>query len=381
MKVIKAFKRLLHLLRNNEHVNFLMNIVAFVKVRRDSITEILPSWTAFLKQYEREDDIYKRNAKQVETKYIAEAHQERYDAFMMFRRSVEAAAYSHDAAIKDAYVKLNETLENYKTVTTAPITEVSALVYNMIEDLRKPRYAEAVEELDLEAVVDKLEDANIKFLDIYAERTQNMEEFEEQGNMKSIRPLVDSAFKAFADSVNSLYTIKKLAGVPDANNPALPIITYINGFIDQYEHIYAHRTPGYTIPDKDNPGDDEDEEELTPDAGTPTLAISDQEVESSKRMLLIAEDQAAFERVLYPAAEGGIMLLTSDEYNDYNEFPISEFEMDGGKPVGLVVSPPSEGMVFRKPIYIMVSAHADVIKDGELLATLTGVVWPESYWE
>jgi hypothetical protein len=384
MKVIKAFKRLLHLLRNNEHVNFLMNIVTFVKARADSIQEIILLWNAFLKQYDKEDDIYKRSTKMVETKYIAEAHQERYNVFMMFRRIVEAASYSDEANVKDAYTKLSEIIDNYKTVTTAPMNEASALVYNMIEDLRKPRYSCAVTKLGLTDAVDKLEAANIKFIDMYSDRTQNMEELGEQGNMRTIRPIVDEAFKAFAGGVNSLYMMKKLAGIPDDQNPALPIITYINSFIDQYERTYARRTPGYTISDKPDNGGNDGDDDLIPEPvepQIPELAVSEQYIENYKAMALIMADQEAFVAALYPIAAEGVMILVAEPSLDgtHTNFPIwADFEMDGDKPIGLFVRPPEENFKFVSPLQSIGECTAEVRKDGVILAILTNVKWPAS---
>ncbi|MDR1344219.1 MAG: DUF6261 family protein [Tannerellaceae bacterium] len=383
MKVIKAFKRLLSRLRNSEHIFFLMNVVNFVKANLENITEIIPVWNAFLKQYEKEDDIYKRSTKMVETKYVTEAHQKCYNAFMMFRRIVEAASYSEEPDVKDAYTKLSEILDNYKTVTTAAITEVSAMLYNMIEDLHKPRYACAVAKLGLGTAVDNIEAANNEFINIYSDRTQNMETFDEQGTMRTIRPIVDNAFKTFADGVNSLYAIKKIAGATDDQNPALPIISYINSFIDQFERVYAHRTPGYSIPDRpDTDGGDGDEDGLTPEPvepQIPELAVSGQYVDSSMTMALIMADQEAFAAALYPIAAEGTMILVAEPSLDgtHTNCPIwADFEMDGNTPVGILVKPPEENFRFVSPLQSFGQCTAEVRKDGVILAILTNVEWP-----
>ncbi|MDR1343970.1 MAG: DUF6261 family protein [Tannerellaceae bacterium] len=377
MKLIKKFKRLLHLLRNNEHFDFFRNIIDFVKGCEANIQEIQAPWKVLSKQFEREDDIYKRSAKASETKYIVEANRKRGDSYMMLRRSIEAASYSQDAKVKEAAVKLNEVIENYKTASSAPMTEVTSLVYNMVEDLRKTRYSEAITVLSLESEVDSLEATNEEFNKIYSERVQAMEHNEEQGNMREIRRVVDTAFATFADSVNALYTITKLAGTEDGKNTAMSIITFINGYIDQYEHIYAHRTPGHTMPDNDKPSIDDDDEFETPETQIPVLAVASQEVNSSASMSVYLADQAAFAKALYPIALEGTMTLVSDEVSEaYRNFPIFEFEMEDDRPVGFSVFVPRDGYTFDKPLHSMGNCHAEIYKDDQIIAILTDMQWP-----
>jgi hypothetical protein len=363
-------------LKNNEHYDFFMNIVDFVKDCVSAIPEIAVLWASFMKQFTKEGEIFKRSAMAVETKYIKEANLRRSGAYMLIRRSIEAASYSPDSKKKNASEKLGEVLRNYKSIASVAMTEVTALVANMIEDFRKPRYSGSVTELGLVDAVSSLEEVNNEFKEIYKERVLNMETSEVQGTMTYIRPIVDKAFKVFVDGINTHYSEGKLSGIPDDKNPYYKVIMFINGYIDQYERIYAHRTPGHTTTGKDKPAAGDEEDETIP---VPALAISSQVIESASRMLLVMADPQAFTTALYPTAGGGTLVLSSDTFTDYPNFPITDFEMDGQRPIGLIVAPPKDDLSFNKPLYSAGPCRAEVIKDDTLMATITGMEWPASY--
>jgi hypothetical protein len=379
MKTIENCKSLVKKLRNGEHFDFHEVIVEFVKSHVSLIAPIIILWNAFLQAFEKEDIVYKHSSKLSETKLIRDLERRRKNAFLELKRGIESASYSDDIDKKAASIKLGEVLENYKKITTAPITEVTAMVFNMIQDLKSPKYGDAVAELYLTAVVTSLEDKNDELKALYVERAQSLSEYEHTGGMKDVRIVVDKAFQNFITVVNSLYVTVRLKGVPDNENPYAAIIDFINGYIEQYERIYERRTPGYTSPEGEKPSEGDEDPDI-PVIIIPKLAVSEQTIEDNKTMLLIMDDQPAFDSVLYPIAEGGIMSLSADDVNDsYNEFPIKSFKVSGGKPVGLNIAPPDEDLVFNKPMYSMGPCRAEIIKDGELLAVLTGVEWPASY--
>jgi hypothetical protein len=314
-----------------------------------------------------------KDAMAVETKHISDANQTRSDALRAVKLVIEAASLGVDEKAKDAAILLKEVLHNYRTVTTVPMNEVTPLVHNMIEDMRKPRYSSAVKDIGLDEAVKRLEDDNETFNDIYVERTYSQEVFDIQGNMKEIRPRADKALLNLANGINAIYLANEMAGKADEDNP-YNIIVSVDGLVDQVKLDYEHRHPG-SYKDKNKPGDDE---HVTP--VTPELHISSQSVEDAKHMLLVAADQAAFARALYPAAEGGLMKLKASGYHDYDEFPKAGFDVQNGKVIGITVAPPQSNMAFKQPMNLITQASAKILKDGNTLAILTGVEWPESFW-
>ncbi|MDR1356536.1 MAG: DUF6261 family protein [Tannerellaceae bacterium] len=372
MKSIKNYSRMVHLFKNSEHYDFHKYVSDHTLPRISLIPESKPSWMVFHSLFEKEDIIFKRSSKSAETKYINDENQKRHGAFSTIRRKVSAGEISFDPVEKAASILLTEVLDNYKGISTASMVDASALIVNMLQDLGKERYSKAVGALDLTAAVSALEEANDVFRALYEERFQNLETIETQGTMKEIRVQVDKSFKLFTQSVDAVYAAAKLSGkeAPEAEE----IIDYINGAIDQYERVLAHR--GHAFAGKKPEGDEPE----MPVPGTPTLAVSAQEIVDDYTMLLTMADRAMFELMIYPEAKGGKIILSADDVHDYyNEFPVKDFDVVDGLPAGLLVSPPDAGFKFNKPMYSLGPCHAELFKDDALLAVLTGVEWPGSY--
>ncbi|MDR1356514.1 MAG: DUF6261 family protein [Tannerellaceae bacterium] len=251
---IKVKSRLLNRLRNDEHAALLGSIDILIEANSEALPEIQPLYGNFHRLYREEGGIYKRDATAVETKFIVAVHRTRRAAFILVRRSVEAASYDDDPALRDAAAMLKEVLRNHRSVTTVSMYEVTPLVHNMIEDLRKPRYVAAVTTLGLDAAVGKLEARNEEFRDIYLERAHNREVFDIQGSMEGIRPKVNSAFLDLAGGINAYYLSKRLSGKADAENPYRDIIVSIDGFVEQARLNLERRRRGAHRA-KDDPGD------------------------------------------------------------------------------------------------------------------------------
>jgi hypothetical protein len=373
MKTVKSYGRVVDLFRNGEHFDFHRFIVAHTSPIIAGAPGSLPLWNVFNNLFHREDIIYKRSSVSIETKYLNEANSARRNAFAVFRGKVNVAAIGLDGAERDAAVILGEILKNYKAIRTASMTETDALIVNMIQDLAKPRYAAAVQTLKLAAVVDKIEETNNSFMSLYEERARNLEDSEEQGTMKEIRPKVDKAFRSFTQSLDVTYSAGKLTG----NDVEVvgDIIDYINAMIDQFERVLAHR--GVSMGSKGNNSEEEDPE--MPEMQIPVLAVSEQWIDNKKTMTLVMADQVAFAAALYPKAESGVMVLVANPSLDgsHTNCPIKPyFAMDGQTPIGLCVEPPEENFVFVMPLQSFGPCTAEVIKDDVVLATLADLEWP-----
>ncbi|MDR1344870.1 MAG: DUF6261 family protein, partial [Tannerellaceae bacterium] len=182
MKNVKSYSVTVRMLRNAEHFDLFRFISTHTNPLIGSVPVAQPTWNVFYNWFQKEDIIFKRGAGSIETKYINEANSERHNAFSMFRGSINVAVNSFDAAEKDAAVKLTEILKNYKAIGTASMTEVDALIINMIQELANPRYADAVDKLGLTAIIDNLEETNDKFRKLYEDRAQKLEASEATGS-------------------------------------------------------------------------------------------------------------------------------------------------------------------------------------------------------
>jgi hypothetical protein len=304
MKSIKSYATTVRHLKNGEHYDFYEYINDAVKARLSAISGIKPTWSVCHALFEKEDAIFKKSARAVETGYIKEAAAGRYSIYVMIKCNIEAAAHSFDAGEKEAAKKLNEILYNYKHIRKASMMDASALYTNMIEDFRQPRYADAADGLGLTVAVCKLEKANEKFRELYHERSKNLEAGKEMGNMRGVRVKVDKAFKLLVQNIDALYSLGKLAG-EDVSKVG-ELIDDINGTIDQAERVLSHR--GRHASKKDNAAaaaDTAAEEPQPTEPQSPVLTIATQKTDVPRTMSITKADRAAIAAARAPSGTCG----------------------------------------------------------------------------
>jgi hypothetical protein len=241
MSRIEKYTRLLKSLRNGEHFEIFEEIDEFAEKHKNALGDTVELWNVLNATFKKEDEIYKRSRKASETHFITEAHEKRIEAFRVVKGSVETASHKDTLAEKQAAERLAFVLDNFRKIPKAPLTEASALIFNMIQDLRRTAYAPSVETLGLTGAVNTLEVRNEAFKALYEEREMDIKQAGMLGNMKYIRPLTDKAFANFAEALNACYAIARLSGKTDEADALNLIITRINAAISQYETIYAHR--------------------------------------------------------------------------------------------------------------------------------------------
>ncbi|MDR1624043.1 MAG: DUF6261 family protein [Tannerellaceae bacterium] len=382
MNKIEKYTNLLRSLRNGEHFELIKEIIEFIEKHKSVLGAIIGLWNLLVATFQKEDDIYKRSRKAAETRYITEAHEERIEAFRVVKGSVDAASHKKTPTEKQAAERLAFVLDNFRKIPKAPLTEASALITNMIQDLRLSKYVSCVEALGLTEAVDALEAANEAFKALYEEREMDVKQAEMLGNMQHIRPLTDKAFANFAEALNAAYVMANLAGQTADADALNLIITRINAAIRQYETIVAHR--GGSTSGKGKPGDDEEDGDngFLPDApgdAAPVLAVASQEVPSQEVMYVYPAAAAAFAEALYPAAAGGVLILEQTGEAPAL-FPITGFKtvtVEGVDTVtGLEVAPPSVNHIIFSPFDDDGPCEAWVEKDGEELARFTGMRYP-----
>ncbi|MDR1646012.1 MAG: DUF6261 family protein [Tannerellaceae bacterium] len=381
MKAIDTKLSFVGKLHNSEHFEMHEEINQGVAGKEEKLGDVLPRWNSYVAHFHVEDDIYKRAAKSVETKYLHGLDHDRRDVFRMFRKRNDAASVSFDPVEKAAAEKLTEVIENYKNIATGSLVDVSALAFNMIQTLRLPRYAAAVTTLALGPAVNKLEELNEEFKALYVERAENINAATDLGAMKDIRPKTDKGLALVIEGVNALYVSAVLAGNTALAAALEEIIDLINSIIRQYRRIYAHRAGSAGSPDK--PDDDTDDDtDIVP--SVPSYAIAAQGVTDGSTMYVtLADPDSAAE--LFAQAVGSTLILLLDpeaEVTRFDIFPITGLELsqESGstdKPIGLKVGP-QENSIFDVPTYNAGPCTAWVEKDDLILAHLTGAFYPGS---
>jgi hypothetical protein len=281
MYKIKPSLSLTRKLRNAEHFDFYKNITNHIKTVQLKPASLLPISNTFLNAFEKEDVIYKRFLRQEETRLINEAHGKRKNAYMALKHVVEAASYSDTPQVKSAAGELERILTNYIAIGRSPMTEVSAMIVNLVQDMRLAKYAAAATLVGAEDAIDRLERDNEDFMTLYAGRAYSEESEKEEGSLVEVRRLVDREFTNLCDAISVLYQIneKQQPKDPEVSETLSDIIRFFNSFIHQYETIYARRNPNYhagsdkpSSPDDEHPSGGGDE----PAPGIPQLAITAQ---------------------------------------------------------------------------------------------------------
>jgi hypothetical protein len=380
MSIIENFTNLVRHIRNGEHFEFYEEIIQYVDKHKNVLGNLLKLWVVFVNIFKKEDDIYKRSQKVSETRFITKAEAERQDAFMVIKRGVEMASYKKTPDEKAAAENLAFVLDNFKQIPRASQIETSALILNLVQDLRRPPYAADVQTLGLTESVNALEEANEAFKTLYEERELDIKKAEMMGNMTQIRPLTDKAFLDFTDALGALCVAARLDGKTAEAAALEDIVVRINATIRQYKAVYGRRG-GAASPGKPVIPDTPDTPEA-PEDNIPILSVASQEIagQNNSEIHVVLADAAAFALALYPAAQGGLLRLRTDVEGVEPEeaaFYITGFITDASsgeeKPVGLKMSVPAD--------HVLLSfdnagpCEAWVEKDNQTLARILGLVY------
>ena len=254
MITIFYFPTLIKNLRNAEHFFLFYNVSVLLEETVVKPASLQLVCNRFLAVFRHEDHIFKRPARREETARIYKANKKQKASYIALRQLLKAASYSETPAVKAAAVSLMNMMENYVAIRTAPMTEASALITNMLGDLSTER---RVAQLALIAgaaeFVGRLQRDKDAFAAIYAERAFTKEELKEEGTMSNARKVVDREFAKLADAINSVYKTNELLQPkdPEVSATLSHIITCISSYIHEYEEIYARRTSGLRAPKDD----------------------------------------------------------------------------------------------------------------------------------
>lgn len=242
MTSIKSILKLFTYLRNAEHFNINHSIVRFLRGKLESIPVLQKLFLLYEVCFEEEDIAFKRLAALLETSSLRTLDRSRDDLTISLRRTVEAARYNHDAAIKEAGENLDLVLRNYRNANSKPYTENTALVYNMLQDFHTAENLPFVRLLGLEETLAELKKFNDDFSLLYDERAMKKEENRQGGPLKMIRGRVDDALQGLINGINTLFAANELESNDESRDGLLrEIIAAMNSFIYQAEDVYYRR--------------------------------------------------------------------------------------------------------------------------------------------
>jgi hypothetical protein len=401
--MIKIWKHYFGHLRNGEHFQVHSDIIDLLRTKvATNLIVLAVLLDEYVKSFNTEDGIFKAHLKADETAQLQKLDDWRDAIVKKATAGVDSAVFSTDPMMRES-AEVGKTLfQNYKQVYSQPYQENTALITSIVEDCRKPKYAPHIARLGLTETIDELSDVNKEFDELYVQRTLAQYDKQALGSMLTIRPVVDSKFNLFADGVNIAYVTNELGEKNPATRALLTeIIDGVNAIVHQMDVVY-HRRAGIKTSGKKKPEiPDVPETPETPDApetpdvpetpetpdGPSHFAMVNQKFYGnhsgfsgySTHMSAEAVDPAAFAAALIPAAEGATLRMYTGYEDYFTDFPIESLmvTVDGGSPVpGLVITPQSSNFAFGSTIPDRPELGVEVIKDGEILATIGGVIRP-----
>ncbi|MDR1644627.1 MAG: DUF6261 family protein [Tannerellaceae bacterium] len=233
-------------LRNTEHFDFYENINKRLVARTLTLTELRLFRDDFARAFRTEDTAYKATYRlefKEGTRQVKAVLARRRGAYMELKRGIEMFTYCDDPHRRAAAQELTTVLDHYAGIYQAPMTEASALVTNMIQDMRTERFAPSLQRLQLQDTLARLEQVNDEFTTVYFDRASIRQDQSAAVALRAARRHTDLAFEHFATIVNALYRIHlRLNRTSETTAVLSELITEVNAYIFRYRAIYSRRT-------------------------------------------------------------------------------------------------------------------------------------------
>lgn len=215
--LIEDFK--LSRLDNGSHFTFVSDILKkaqAVTVVGEKAADYL---AAFKAAVEDEDEVLKLSAKSLITDAIAEADNSRDALYTGLKYAIRGFLRSLDAEHAAAAVVLNQLVTDYRIDTQAALVQESGLLTNFVTDLTT-KHKEEVEKLGLTRMVEDLNAANTRVVNLMQERTDERMDAK-KGETAAARKLTDEAYRQLVLMVNGLvYT--------DPQTDYNPFVKFVN---------------------------------------------------------------------------------------------------------------------------------------------------------
>ena len=196
--------------RNSEHYEAHKELIANITPEFTDaygISHLRKNWVDL---FAREEESYNTNVAYENTPKIQELDRTRERQFIFICKIIELMTCSIKEEQKEAAKRLAFVIKPFKRSHRQPYACTSAEFTVFVQRLRKPENAEAVSLLKLGPELDRLDQMNEEFKDIYHERIMLEYKRHIAEKMKDIRPKTDDAFHELVLMINALYRINKL---------------------------------------------------------------------------------------------------------------------------------------------------------------------------
>ena len=218
--------------RNSEHYEAHKELIAIITPEFTDAYGISHLRKTWVDLFAREEESYNTNVSYENTPKIQELDRTRERQFIFISKIIELMTCSIKEEQKEAAKRLAFVIKPFKRSHRQPYACTSAEFTVFVQRLRKPENAEAVSLLKLGPELDRLDQMNEEFKDIYHERIMLEYKRHIAEKMKDIRPKTDDAFHELVLMINALYRINKLVEHDEAKTEQInKVIDDVNAIL------------------------------------------------------------------------------------------------------------------------------------------------------
>lgn len=357
-------------LRNAEHFNFHYEIVDSLKENMDGLASVEKSFIYYKSLFDKEDVIFKQSRRMRETNDIIRADELRSSILVSFSTAIRAAVKSVNENMREAGNLLEFAIDAYKDIHRVSMGARTSYIINLLEDMDQVENREAVTLIDQSETVNLLSQSNEAFREIYNQRTDHIWDKKVLGNMSSIKPPVNHAFKDLLAEIKLLYESNKRT-VPysmELEDKLDVIIKEINAILNNAYRIVAYRNAGNgSGPKPPVPPVDE--------VYSFTAASQTVYGEGDNKMLITDPNPLSFESALYNKALGGVLDIEGESYK------VIDFYKEDGKEnfSGLIVEIIGDFVFNGELMDPEPAGPSTLVKEENIVAIIEGLVKPRLY--
>jgi hypothetical protein len=235
-------------LRNNLHFEFMSSILALLQTLGTSISLIAGVLSKFATSVKEEDDALDLLKRYETTQEIHDEDGRRDNAFYQLYNIVRFNLKHFNEAKREAAIRLNNILREFKGTPKLPLAEESAAIHNLLQKLET--VSADIVLLGLSEWVNEMKVANDKVRALMAER-ESEAAHKAQYKMKTIRATVDETY-------NEILACLEAASIVDNSDTCKQLLAEINARIDEYNNVLA-REKGWRNSRKNEEMEDSEE--------------------------------------------------------------------------------------------------------------------------
>jgi hypothetical protein len=147
--------------------------------------------------------------------------------------SIKAALDHYNDDVVQSARRLKVVADTYGNLAAKPINEETSGIYNFVQELDSPKYAEDVKTVGITGHVRKLESDNRAF-DALLKSRDDENAVKTQLKMKECRAATDSAYNAIVRQINALQVV-------EGEDAYIAFVNRLNIVIDRYNNLLAQR--------------------------------------------------------------------------------------------------------------------------------------------